>query len=207
MTSPSSAAATASGPPVATRDRLVHATAELLLRQGYAGTGLKAVTDAGHAPIGSLYHHFPGGKEELVAEALRVAGAGYAAIVGAVLADAPDLATGIRQSFPSAAAMLEATGYADACPVATVALEVASSNDHLRQVTHEVFESWVAWLTGSLVGEGLGEPRARELALLYVGALEGGFLLCRAARSPEAMLAIGRAVADQVDAAIAAART
>jgi hypothetical protein len=137
--------------------------------------------------------------------ALRVAGAGYAALVWSILADAPDLATGIRQGFPAAAAVLEASDYADACPIATVALEVASTDERLREVTHEIFESWISGLAVALTQNGLDAATARELAILYIGALEGGFLLCRAAKSPEAMLVLGKAVSDRIDAALAAA--
>jgi len=187
-----------------TRDRLVASTADLFLRQGFSATGVGAITAASGVPTGSLYHHFPGGKEELAAEALRVAGAGYQLLVEAVIDAAPDVATGIRQSFPAAAAVLEASGYADACPIATVALEVASTNDALRRVTAEVFEGWTVALSSRLEAAGLAADRSRALALAYLAALEGGFLLCRASRSPEAMAAAGALVADAVDAALAA---
>lgn len=194
-----------SAPTSTARDRLVATTAELFLRQGFSATGVGAITAGSGVPTGSLYHHFPGGKEELAAEALRVAGAGYQQLVEAVIADAPDLATGVRQSFPAAAAVLEASGYADACPIATVALEVASTNDALRQVTAEIFEGWTEALALALRSAGVTDERARSLALAYLAALEGAFVLCRAARSPEPMLAAGALVADAVDAALAAA--
>ncbi|CAN5756825.1 TetR/AcrR family transcriptional regulator [soil metagenome] len=196
---------TATAPATSTRDRLVATTAALFLHQGFSATGVGAITAGSGVPTGSLYHHFPGGKEELAAEALRAAGAGYQLLVEAVIDDAPDLATGIRQSFPAAAAVLEASGYADACPIATVALEVASTNDALRRVTAEIFDAWAGALSSRLESVGLPADRARSLALAYLAALEGGFLLCRAARSPEAMAAVGDLVADAVDAALAEA--
>ena len=58
----------------ATRDRIVDASAELMRRQGYAATGVKQIVTAAQAPFGSLYHHFPGGKEQLGAEAIRTSG-------------------------------------------------------------------------------------------------------------------------------------
>jgi AcrR family transcriptional regulator len=197
-----STAATTGG----SRDRLVATAAELLLRHGYAATGLKAVSGASGVSIGSLYHHFPGGKADLAAEALRTAGALYEAIVTAVIDAEPHVADGIRSSFPSAAAMLEATDFADACPVATVALEVASSDEPLRLVTAEVFEGWTAALAVRLAAAGLADADARRLSLAYLAALEGGFVLCRATRSSDAMTAVGAAVADQVDAAFAELR-
>src|SRR5438874_4262281 len=105
------------------------------MQRGYAASGLKQIAAASAAPIGSLYHFFPGGKEELAAETLKAAGAAYAALVGAILLAAPDAVTGVRHCFEGAAETLRTTDYADACPVATVALEVASSDEQLRLVT------------------------------------------------------------------------
>ncbi|HEX2576395.1 MAG TPA: TetR/AcrR family transcriptional regulator [Aquihabitans sp.] len=189
-----------------TRERLVATTADLLREHGYAGTGLKAIVAAGEATIGSLYHHFPGGKEDLAEAALRTSGAGYQLLVEAIIDDAPDVATGIRQSFPAAAQVLEASGYADACPIATVALEVASTNERLRRATGEIFEGWLEALASRLRAAGLGERAARDAALVYLSALEGAFVVCRATRSTEAMAAAGAWVADAVDAALAEAR-
>ncbi len=189
---------------VGTRERLVEAAATSFMRQGYAGSGLKQITVESRAPFGSLYHFFPGGKVELAAEALRWAGAGYAQLVAAVLDASPDVVTAVGDAFAAAAHTLEATGYADACPIATVALEVASTNEPLREVTAEIFESWLDGLTARFAGEGIAPERARELAVLFVAALEGGFLLSRAARRVEPMEALGRTVAEAVQAALPA---
>jgi AcrR family transcriptional regulator len=62
---------------VSTRERILYSAAELFRRQGYAATGLKQVVAAANAPFGSLYHHFPGGKEQLGDEVLRAGGAFY----------------------------------------------------------------------------------------------------------------------------------
>ena len=109
-----------------TRERIVRSAAALFMQQGYSATGLKAVAEASEATTGSLYHFFPGGKAELAAETLRVSGRAYGELVMAIFDAAPDLITGVRDAFDGAAAVLRATGYADACPIATVALEVAS---------------------------------------------------------------------------------
>jgi AcrR family transcriptional regulator len=182
-----------------TRQRIVEAAAAAFMRQGYAGAGLKQITVDSAAPVGSLYHFFPGGKEELTGETLRWAGAAYLQRVAGVMAAAEgDIATRVASTFEHAAATLERTDYADACPIATVALEVASSNEELRLVTDEIFESWLESAAAAFGSAGIGSARARELAILFVGALEGGFLLSRAAKRPEPMLVLGRAVADLV---------
>jgi len=191
---------------IGTRDRIVETTAKLFLERGYTGTGMKAVALGSNATFGSLYHYFPGGKEELAAEALRTAADGYASRVGEVLGGAPDVVTAVRLAFEGAAVTLQDTDYADACPIATVALEVASSNEALRQVTAEIFEGWLVFLEIPFLAAGLDQPRARELAILFLAALEGGFLLCRAAKDPAPMYALGRTVVEAVEHALADTR-
>ncbi len=173
-----------------TRERIIDATRDLFMQRGYAASGLKDISKAGEAPIGSLYHFFPGGKEELAAETLRAAGAAYQALVQAVFDSEPDIVDGIRACYDGAAETLRATDYADACPIATVALEVASTNDTLRQVTAEIFESWTEAAAAQLARGGIDHDRARALAIVVIAALEGGFLLSRAAKDTAPMSAI-----------------
>lgn len=175
-----------------TRDRIVHATADLIRRQGYPGTGLKQISAASGAPFGSLYHFFPGGKEELVAEAIRFSGQGYLELCTGILDNAPDPVTGIDDAFTGAAEVLAQSGYADACPIATVALEVAGTSEPLRQVTAEVFDSWIDAMAERFVAAGLADDAARALAVQALSALEGAFVLARTLRSKEPVLAAGR---------------
>ena len=181
--------------PSTTRDRIVITTAELFRRQGYTGTGMKQISTGAQAPFGSLYHFFPGGKEELGLEVVRTAGAFYGSLVGLVFDPAPDVATGVEAFFAGAAEALRSTGYEDACPIATIALEVASTNDALREATAEVFESWLAALARRFRRAGMGEGRSRELAVTMLAALEGAFVLSRASRTTEALDAAGAACA------------
>src|SRR5438270_7524905 len=116
---------------IGTRERIVDATAECFRRQGYAGTGLKQIAAEADAPFGSLYHFFPGGKEQLGAEVIRWSGHRYGRLGAEVFGPAPDVVTGVRDFFAGAAADLRETGYQDACPIATVALEVSSVSEPL----------------------------------------------------------------------------
>jgi AcrR family transcriptional regulator len=185
-----------------TRERIVRAAAEAFQRQGFTGTGLKQISTESRAPFGSLYHFFPGGKTELAGETLRFAGLGYQQLVEAVWDAAPDVVSAVRAMFDGAAETLRGSDYADACPIATVALEVASTNETLRAVTADVFDDWLASLTARLEAGGVPPARTRELAMLILASLEGGFLLSRAAKSTESMEAIGRCVAAAVSASL-----
>jgi AcrR family transcriptional regulator len=186
-----------------TRDRLVETSAELFRKQGYSATGVKQIVTAAQAPFGSLYHHFPGGKEELGAEAIRTSGALYELLIPAVFDPAPDLVTGVRDFFAGAAAHLEATDYADACPIATIALETSSSSEPLRQACAEVFERWIVAGAARHEDGGLTAEQARELTIALLAALEGAFVLARALRSTEPLHIAGEMVASTVERALA----
>lgn len=186
-------------PAVPTKQRILYASAELFRRRGYAGTGLKQISEASHAPFGSLYHHFPGGKEELGEDVIRQGGEFFRVLVESVFEGEPDLVTGIRAVFDGAAETVRVTDFQDACPIAVIALEVASTNERLRLATADVFESWIASGTARFRAAGFPKRRAREHALALIAALEGAFVLARALRDTTALTVAGRTLADTVE--------
>lgn len=186
-----------------TKDRIIETSAELFRRQGYSATGVKQIVTAAKAPFGSLYHFFPGGKEELGAATVRVSGALYGQLVPAIFDQAPDVVAGVRIFFNAAADQLEASDYEDGCPIATVALEAASTSETLREACAEVFESWLSLGSERFTHAGLDAETARELALGFLAALEGAFVLSQAARSTEPMRVAGELTAQRVERALA----
>jgi AcrR family transcriptional regulator len=187
-----------------TKDRILFASAELFRRHGYTGTGLKQVVAQAEAPFGSLYHFFPGGKEQLGEEVVRTSGAFYLQLWHAIADPAPDPVTAIEDFFAGAAQTLVDTDYADACPIATIALEVASKHETLRVATADVFTSWIDAITADLEAAGLDRPTARRLGVATLCGLEGAFVLARACRSTEPLEVAGAAAADDVRSALAA---
>jgi AcrR family transcriptional regulator len=186
-----------------TRDRFITATSELFRRKGYRGTSLKEVTDAAGAPIGSLYHFFPGGKDDLAEATIRTSGRAYQELFEVIADGAVDMAVAVTDFFDAAAAVLAETDYIDACPIGTVALEVASTDERLRSATDDVFRGWIEAAASRLTEAGLAVEDAEELATALVAAVEGGFMLSRARRSPEPMRATGRHVRRLVELALA----
>jgi Transcriptional regulator LmrA/YxaF-like, C-terminal domain len=118
----------------------------------------------------------------------------------------PDLVSGMRAAFVAAGEDLEATDYADACPIETVALEVASTNEPLRLATAEVFDSWLDVLSSMLATEGIETPQARAMAQVILSALEGALVLARASRRTDALDACAEAMAQLVESALATSR-
>jgi AcrR family transcriptional regulator len=185
-----------------TRERILYTSAELFRRQGYAGTGLKQIAAESEATIGSVYHFFPGGKEYLADEVLRAGGRFFLALYESIAAATPDLLGTVRDFFDGAGETLLATDFADACPIATVAGEIASTNEVLRQATADVFETWLAAVTEDAVQDGIAPARARPLAQSVLALLEGAFLLSRSLRSLEPMRSCGEAAVALVSAAL-----
>jgi AcrR family transcriptional regulator len=157
---------------------------------------------AARAPFGSLYHHFPGGKQQLGSEVVRAPGAMYATLIPAAHESHDDLVAGVREFFRLAGEHLEQSGWQDACPIATIALEVACTSEPLREATGAVFESWVGDGERVIAAHGIDPPLARRLAIGLLGALEGAFVLARAWRSVEPLHAAGEAVAADVERAL-----
>ncbi len=177
----------------------------LFRRHGYSATGLKRVATAAEAPFGSIYHFFPGGKQQLAEDMIRTSGPEYGRMVLALLDSVPDPAESLVHAFEAAADDIAAANYADACPIGTVALEVASSNEVLRAATAEVFEEWVddaaQWF-----GRWVDDPTAaRSLAYSMIMMLEGAFMLGRAARDPEPLRVAGRSMAELLRTTVAQA--
>jgi AcrR family transcriptional regulator len=192
--------------PAETRDRILETTAELFRRYGYTGTGLKQIVGDANAQFGSLYHFFPGGKEQLAEESIRRSGRMYGELFEAIMDQAADVESGVADFFAGAAETLRLTEYADACPIATIALEVASTSEPLRKATAGVFESWTAAATVRFAAAGVDADEARRLAIQMLCALEGAFVLSRAMRSTEPLEAAGESSVRAIHAALAARR-
>jgi AcrR family transcriptional regulator len=188
--------------PSETRERILDSSGELFRRQGYTGTGVKQIVAEAGAPFASLYHFFPGGKEELGAETIRRSGALYGMLLGEYLGPEVDLVEGLADFFAGAAETLVETGYADACPIATVALEASGVSEELRRACADVFDAWIEGATGRFAAEGIPGPRARELAMQVIASLEGAFVLCRALRSTEPLAVAGAGAVREAQAAL-----
>lgn len=175
-----------------TRGRIIEAGARLFRRRGFTGTGVKQIVSEAGAPFASLYHFFPGGKEELGAEVIRWSGGIYSEFVidAYFRADAEPVAA-TEAAFAGAAATLVDTDFADACPIATVALEVSSTSEVMRTACAEVFTGWIDRLAQRFVGYGIADAPARELATSMLMSLEGAFVLARALRSTEPLRIAG----------------
>ena len=157
---------------------MIRGAADLLARRGLGGTSFREVLQRTSAPRGSVYHHFPGGKHELVAAAVNHIGDSLTAIIDAQVGRAAEdvVAT-------VAAAMrhpLASSDFAAGCAVAAVTVDAASEFPGLTGVAGGVFRAWQDHLATALHAGGVARPRADTLAVTVIAALEGAIILSRA---------------------------
>lgn len=168
-----------------TRARIIATTVELLEAQGYHATGLNQILHQSGAPKGSLYHHFPGGKEELAAEAVSVAGQAFAHELDTILGEDMDLGTILSLLTSFFQERLQASHFQKGCPLATVTLEMAATSDRVQQASCAGYHAWLARLEHVLIASGCEPARAPARALFALSAIEGALLLCQAERSTQ----------------------
>ena len=182
---------------------MIETASALLRRQGYAATGWRSVIKESGTPWGSQHHHFPGGKEQLAAEAVQLGGEQANAVLIATLNESTSVGDGVRRYIELVADQLVASGYRDGCPVATVLLETTPDSDALTESCAGALNTWGATLAAALHDAGTSTDRAHELATLVVLSIEGGLLLARVRRDPEPLRvasdAVGRLLDDELD--------
>ena len=175
--------------PRSPRQRMVYAAAQQMRRQGVARTGLRAVVAEADAPWGSLQHYFPGGKDQLIAEALEWAGRYAAAGVTSYLTT-----TLTTTSAPTPAGLFEhlvrpwqeelvRRDFARGCPAAAAVSDSAADHEGIRTWARDALAAWRAPITQALEQMGVEASRAQDLSALMLAALEGAIILARAERS------------------------
>ena len=157
------------------RDKLTFATIELMRRHGVAGTGINEILGLSGVARRSIYLNFPGGKDELVAEATRAAGAFIGGVIAA--APAPD-PTAILHGFVEMwKGVLADSDFEAGCPVAAAAVG-GSASPAARSAAAEVFVQWADQFGLVLIGAGVPAEQAPSLASFVVAAIEGAVMLC-----------------------------
>jgi TetR/AcrR family transcriptional regulator, lmrAB and yxaGH operons repressor len=175
-----------------TRDRMVRTAAKLFTQQGYDGTGLQEIIERSGAPRGSLYFHFPGGKQELAVATVNEAGLGIGRGIELTLAAHEDVGEAVAAVVELTAANLERSGFRGGCPIAAVTHDTATSDEQVRSACGGAFDYWRELLETRLLRAGRSRPAAHEEALVILAAIEGGITLGRAHRNTDALAAVAK---------------
>jgi TetR/AcrR family transcriptional repressor of lmrAB and yxaGH operons len=176
------------------KGKTLAAAARLFRRQGYHGTALHDILDAGGAPRGSLYFHFPKGKEEIGEAALTLAGEAVRAAIAKAAETSENAEVFLTRIARGMASDLERSDYKEGCPIATTALETAAQSDALGAATDNVFRKWEHEIRRGLERFGMTSGDADLVATLVLSQLEGALLLARTYRSIVPMHRAERAV-------------
>ena len=161
------------------RQTVVWAAAKLFRRQGYSGTGLRDILAASGAARGSLYHHFPGGKEEIGAAAVTAAGSLVTETFQelANLSDSP--ADFLRHYTDLLVRWLEASKFRDGCPITTTLLETTPGSAAITAAGRAVFDDWSGVMEMLLARHGWPAERIAPTATAIIAGLEGALMLAR----------------------------
>lgn len=165
--------------PSDTADRLTDAVLLAVRRHGYAGTSMQDLLRDTGVSSSSMYHFFPGGKEQLVAEAVRRSGLTSAELIADVF-ERFEPETAIRRVFDAAATEMTRNDYELGCPIGVPATEAPVQSAAIRDAAAEVFEAWGdAYATGLRSG-GVDDARADALGRSIVASYQGAVTLARA---------------------------
>jgi TetR/AcrR family transcriptional repressor of lmrAB and yxaGH operons len=181
------------------RQRMIQSAAMVMRERGVDATSFSEVIARSGAPRGSIYHHFPGGKEELIEEATRWAGRFITSWQSNVLDSSGPIAA-VDAAASLWKQLLLDSDFTGGCPIvaATVSSDAVRA---AKEAAAEAFRSWQRPIADALVAEGLAAGRAEALATMFVGAFEGAVILARAERSVRPV----EQVRSELRAAIAAA--
>jgi len=170
---------------VDSKGKTLAAAAALFRRQGYQGTALQDILAAAGSPRGSLYFHFPRGKEEIGSVALAQSGETVRTTIAQAAETAGDAETFLTRVIRGMAAELERSNYRDGCPIATTALETSARSEALGAASRAAFQKWELEIKRGLFRFGLPAGDADLLATQVLSQLEGALLLSRTYRSLE----------------------
>jgi TetR/AcrR family transcriptional repressor of lmrAB and yxaGH operons len=175
------------------KDNIVRTAMRLFRRQGYASTGLQQILAESGAPKGSLYHYFPGGKEELGKAAVMLAGQ----LMGEMLSDLVtkhETPAAFVQAYCSVMARwMEESEFRSGCPIATTMLETAPHSPPLTEAGVEILDHWISIIVPVFVRSGLSMHDAKLKSQLLIASMEGALLLARTYQHSSPIMAIAKA--------------
>ena len=173
--------------PTDSKAKTLSAAAKLFRQQGYHGTALHDILAAGGSPRGSLYFHFPKGKEEIGEAALTLAGEAVRQAIAFAAETSESAEVFLTRVARGMAADLEKSDYKEGCPIATTALETSAQSEALGNATRTAFQKWEGEIKRGLERFGMNTDEADQVATTVLSQLEGALLLARTYRSLEPM--------------------
>jgi TetR/AcrR family transcriptional regulator, lmrAB and yxaGH operons repressor len=167
------------------KDRMIAAARRLFREHGYLGTALSDVVTESAAPRGSLYFHFPGGKEELASEVTLLHAGDHIAHINRAAAATSTAGQLIEAFITRIRDELTSSNYREGCAMAPLVIESIPASDQLSDATRRGFQDVIATLAARLTEKNVPASRATQLATLAWTSVEGALILGRVLRNPE----------------------
>jgi TetR/AcrR family transcriptional regulator, lmrAB and yxaGH operons repressor len=167
------------------KQRMVAAARRLFREHGYLGTALSDVVSESAAPRGSIYFHFPGGKEELATEVTLLHASDRIAHINRAAAATTSAAQLIEVFMGRERDDLVASSYREGCAMAPIVIEATPASDQLSGATRRAFHDLISTLAARLSEKGIPDEQASRLATTVWTSVEGALILSRALRSTE----------------------
>jgi TetR/AcrR family transcriptional regulator, lmrAB and yxaGH operons repressor len=177
-----------------TREKLIEAAITLMRRSGLSGAGINEIVRESGAPKGSVYHFFPGGKQQIVKEGLEQYSARVVAFIDSTLSRKRQPGAKVKALFNAFAERIEAGRFRHSCPVGTVCLDLDSEVEGLRFVVAAAFDQYVQAIEAHFPFH--DRRRAKSFAGLLLTAIEGAYIRGRADGSSEAFRDAGTWLAE-----------
>ncbi len=172
----------------AKREQIIQTTCQLIEVQGYHATGINQILAESEAPKGSLYYYFPGGKDELVEEAIANTGDVITTRLREGLAADESAAQAVPAFLRQLAYYVAESGYQAGGPITAVAMEAASTNERLNTACRQAYQKWQTVVEEKLLANGYSPARSGQLASVVIALIEGAIILCRTERNTTPLL-------------------
>jgi AcrR family transcriptional regulator len=179
------------------RARMVESAAMLIRERGIHGVGLREVVAHSGGPRGSLGRYFPGGKTQLMTEAIDLALADVFVELERTLSEAETLPGAIGEIVAPWRYLLVEHDFALGCPLAATVVDAVAANPDLRVHVGELLARYQATVASIYVKFGDTPARAAEQSTVLLAALEGALILARARRNTEPLDTVERHFASQ----------
>jgi len=177
-----------------TRSRIVAAASEAFERDGFGGAGLSSILDASGAPRGSLYFHFPGGKEQLAVAAIEAALAELLPVIKEMLRGARTASHGVIRMLRLLSDRLEASGFEIGCPLCSIVSSSASAPESVRRAAAKAVGTIEHSLAAHFIDHGRSGRDAKRLATVVLSTIEGAILLARVQRRRDPLDRVAKAL-------------
>ncbi|MGX1264307.1 TetR/AcrR family transcriptional repressor of lmrAB and yxaGH operons [Rossellomorea marisflavi] len=177
-----------------TKRLILETAAQLFQKQGYHGTGINQIIEVSGTPKGSLYYHFPNGKEQIAQEAIKLVKEHIVEQTKLDLQQDKDASEAFRRHILNIADFYDSDNDTEWLKIGTLASETAATHEELRSTCELAFKEWQGLYVDALISRGYSEKVAMTLAITINALLEGATTISLIAGNGDTL----RIIAEQI---------